>query len=248
MKSPSTNEERLSRLIKFGKLIVDECRAVNVEIRILGSVGMFYQCQQKKEKLEKVRYIKDLDFLFKEKKDLYKILNIFSNHNFECDNELIIFSEGKRTVLQHRNDTNFTIDLMCNPFNYAQTIDFESRFEIDNYSLSITDLFLTKMQIPMLKSKDITDIIFLLDAFKISDNDECNVNMQRIKYILSRYWGFYHSFMLNIELLQANGLDKIICDSLIIPILHSKKKLRWTLRSFLGEMIAYYQRVDEINQ
>ncbi|MHB8336864.1 MAG: hypothetical protein ACYDEE_05555 [Ignavibacteriaceae bacterium] len=246
MKSQSTNDEKLLNLIEFGKAIIDECRLKEIELRFLGSVGLYYQCFKRNSNIENVRYIKDLDLIFKNQKDLLNILDIFNKHEFKSDKELIVFSEGKRTVLHHDNDTNFTIDLMCNPFNYAQTIDLENRFEIDGYSLSITDLFLTRMQTLKLKPKDIADIILLLNTFDISKTEENAINLNRLIDVLKRNWGFYHTFMINMMLLNKNNFDAQKSSKLTTEIQQSDKTFLWKLRSIFGELFNYYQIVEKI--
>lgn len=247
MKYQLTKKERLLNLIEFGKEIIDECRKEEIEIRFVGSVGVYYQCLKKTEKIDNIRWIKDLDLIFKEQDDLPDILTIFKKHRFEYSKELMIQTEGKRTVLYRENDNDITIDLISNPFNYAQTIDFEKRFSIDEYSLSVSDLFLTRMQPIKLEQKDIGDIILLLDMCSISESNEDTVNIKRVVEVLRKNWGFYHTFMKNIKLLKDNRLEQKVFVTLSKAIKQSSKTFGWKFRSILGERFKYYQRVENVN-
>ncbi|MFA5805374.1 MAG: hypothetical protein WC879_12095 [Melioribacteraceae bacterium] len=247
MKSQLTNEERLSNLIEFGKMIIDECRKNELEIRYFGSVGVYYQCLKKTEKIDSIRWIKDLDLIFKEQDDLPDILTIFQKHGFEYSKELMVQTEGKRTVLYREKDNDFTIDLISNPFNYAQTIDFEKRFSIDEYSLSVTDLFLTRMQPIKLEQKDIVDIMLLIDIYGLSENTEDAVNINRVVEVLRKNWGFCHTYMKNMKVLEQNNLNSTVFESLVNATKQSKKTIRWKLRSIFREYLKYYQTVEKIN-
>ena len=247
MKSQLTNKERLANLIEFAKMIIDECRKNKIDIRIFGSVGIYYHCLIKTEKIDSIRWIKDLDLIFEEQDDLHDILTIFQKHGFEYSKEVMVQTEGKRTVLYREDDNDFTIDLICNPFNYAQTIDFEKRFSIDEYSLSITDLFLTRMQPIKLEQKDIVDIMLLIDIYGLSENTEVAVNINRVVEVLRKDWEFYHTFMKNMKVLVQNNINSTVYGSLVTAIKQSKKTVRWKLRSIFREYLKYYQIVEKIN-
>ena len=118
-----------------------------MNIRLIGSIGLYYWLCKKD--ISNIRFIKDIDLIFQKKEDLNIIINVLLKNDFEYSKEALILTEGERVVFYPKRNSmpNFTIDLICNPFNFAQKINFNNNdFCLDKYSLGISNLILTKMQ------------------------------------------------------------------------------------------------------
>ena len=75
--------------------------------------------------------------------------------------------------------------------NETLTVDFADRATVLPYTLTPTDLLLSKLQIVELNEKDLQDILYLLAAFPIRDGDEPGtVGTGRIAAVIGQDWGF----------------------------------------------------------
>jgi hypothetical protein len=102
---------------------------------------------------------------------------------------------------------------------YLDKISFNHDFEVDwsqEYSLSLTDLLLTKLQIHYALDKDIADIIAILLKY-----DE--IDKEKIARVLSSDWGFWKDAVSNlnkirelIKKIEANNPNTKLRD--VIPL------------------------------
>lgn len=247
MKSQLTNDnERFWVLLEFAKKIVQICNSQNIEIRLIGSVGLYYHIFENLKKNIYLRHIKDIDFILKDRKDAYKVIEIFKENGFNYSHEMLVNSEAKRLIFFKENDDSILVDVFSNPFSFAETIDFKDVFSMDKFALSITDIFLTKMQRVNLSENDFTDIAAILKYVELSDNKD-SIQFRELKRILCNDWGFYKIFFENIDLIKNKYIDLSLTIEKIKNYLEScPKTTKWKIRSILGASIPYYQNVENI--
>ena len=84
-------------------------------------------------------------------------LGYLSNHHFNVlhgEHRLVFFDKSRRRYL----------DVFLSSFSMSQTLRIEPRLNLHPLTLSPADLFLTKLQITTLDSKDVRDMLaFFLD-------------------------------------------------------------------------------------
>ena len=61
------------------------------------------------------------------------------------------------------------------------TLDFRKRLHLDKYTIPISDLLLTKLQIVKLSEKDVIDVIAILEDHEIGNRD--NQEILNVEYI-----------------------------------------------------------------
>ena len=137
----------------------------------------------------------------------------------------------------------------------CHTVIFKDRLKIDNWTISLADLLLEKMQIAEISTKDFKDTAILLLEHGIGQDDR-TINMEYIGNIMSNDWGFFHTFSTNLSKLKDaliqfdsfNEKEREIIRQRIEEILErvnsSEKSLRWKARAKIGTKIRWYRQVD----
>jgi hypothetical protein len=90
--------------------------------------------------------------------------------------------------------TGRPVDVILDRFTMCHTIDLRDRFELDDTTLPLADLLLTKLQIVQLNEKDVLDIHALLADHEVdpSENPEA-IDLRRITALTADDWGLEHT-------------------------------------------------------
>jgi len=59
------------------------------------------------------------------------------------------------------------VDVFLDKFRMEQSLDFRQRLRLDDVTIPITDLLLTKLQIVELNEKDLKDIVAILEDHEL---------------------------------------------------------------------------------
>jgi len=233
--------------------IIDTAQKKGIPLRLLGALAVYYHCP-------KFRYLygelkrepSDIDLISYSKFN-EQILNLLSEKNYIPNKRLIAIYGRKRHVYTRGNRT---IDIFFDKLEMCHSIDFKNRLEIDYPTISLADLFLTKLQIVKLTEKDIKDSIILLMEHDVDHTDKDTINVDRITKLLSSDWGFYHTAMRNLKKIKEYSSDykeiekkdykNIVAkiEKIIDAIENEPKTLKWKLRAKIGERIKWYQEVE----
>jgi hypothetical protein len=165
-----------------------------------------------------------------------------------------------RRIYNHPSN-GIHIDVFLDDLSMCHKISFKGRLEVDSPTIPLAELVLEKTQIITLADKDIKDMLILLAAHPIGDNDNDTINGRRIAEILSKDWGFYYTNSLNLAKIRK-GLDihqnlfkpedvKTIDDrinQLITLIEGEPKSLAWKIRAKIGTKVKWYTDVDEVER
>jgi hypothetical protein len=143
------------------------------------------------------------------------------------------------------------------------TIWFAARLGADKPTVPLAELLLSKMQVVQINEKDIKDTIVLLREHDIGERDEETVNVADIAQRLSGDWGFYYTFMTNLdkvenyaqlygrnieELRESDvGAVKERIAGIKSTVKAEGKSIVWKLRSKIGTKKKWYKDVEEID-
>jgi hypothetical protein len=152
-----------------------------------------------------------------------------------------------------------TVDVMVDRLHMCHTVEFAPRATVLPYTLTPTDLLLSKLQIVELNEKDLDDALRLLVSFELSGNGGGEtIDLSVIAALLGEDWGWWRTVTLNLErigtalndgertsiaggrldpLAQVDKLSKVIEDT--------PKSRRWRLRARIGERKRWYEEPEE---
>ena len=136
------------------------------------------------------------------------------------------------------------------------TLDFRQRLRLDDLTIPITDLLLTKLQNEELEEKDVKDIVAILEDHGLGRSDDREtINLDYLADLCSKDWGLYKTITESIEKIRefirkdasrVAGSDALTHKLTTIQssLITRKKGLRWRIRSRIGERVKWYKQVE----
>jgi len=170
----------------------------------------------------------------------------------------LMFDTGRNRQVYTDEPNNRSVDVFFDRLEMCHTIDFKNRLELDNPTITLSDLFLQKAQICKINEKDIKDMMILLREHNVADNEKETVNMNFIAKLLSDNWGFWYTTKTNLGkaqefLWEYKGLTdsdrqdiKSKIEKLLKTIEDEPKSLKWKMRSKIGTSKRWYTEVEEL--
>lgn len=251
MKENELEAKRNHLLLDLLDTILRKCKQNNVEIRVLGGLAVFLKCPQHQELISKCREpFSDIDLITK-KVDIEKVETFFENLDFEQNKNFKILFGYQRRIFY--SPQNITIEVYLDDLDLCQEIKVSERLLLDYPTISITDLFLSKIQRIDLAEKDIFDIFVLLESFDFSGEKSNKIDIEYISELCSKSWGWWKTFKININKLydQKKGVFKNANDinrklkEIETAIDSKKKSIKWMVRNIIGENFNWFKTVDE---
>lgn len=233
------------------KRIVDHARTQRVQLRLMGGLAVRAHCTS----LSFCdRPYSDIDMMGLSSQSA-RIEKVFADLGYVPDKEFNALHGGQRLKYEdHVNNRH--VDVFLDKFRMDQTLDFRGRLEIDPYTISLTDLFITKIQVVKMDEKDFHDLFSLFRDHKIGvDDREGVINARYVAQLCAHDWGLYHTLLRNLDRLPEFydhfKLDKPERDSmdrriwvLKLMIIEEPKGPIWRARDSLGERLPYYEEVE----
>lgn len=148
------------------------------------------------------------------------------------------------------------IDVLVDRFVMCHELDLRGRLAENAYTLPLSDLLLTKLQIAQVNHKDILDITSLLLDHPVSV-DESGIESGRIVKLLSADWGWWRTVTENLAilagLLPTLGLSNAeiarVQDRVTLledAIRDGKRSVRWRARARIGDRMDWRLEPEEV--
>jgi hypothetical protein len=166
---------------------------------------------------------------------------------------------GDKQLYFTHGESGLAIDVMVDRLHMCHTVDFAERATVMPYTLSPTDLLLSKLQIVELNAKDLDDCLRLLVTFPLGDSDDPNlIDLRVIGDLVGDDWGWWKTISLNLERIRgalADGSVPVPPDWQLDPgqavqtlsetLERAPKSRRWKLRDRIGERKRWYEIPEE---
>ena len=238
--------------------LVHDAESRGIQLRILGSVAYRLQCPTNKHLLDEMsRVLTDIDFAA-EKKQNRAIRDFLTGEGYQPDEGVYVASEGARHIFLHP-ETNVNVDVFADEIYFCHRIPFKGRLKLESPTICTTDLLLEKMQIVEINLKDFKDSLVLLleHPLGVAADGNRHIDTDYIVNLMSRDWGFYHTFTTNLKQVPDYISDfptittresTVIRDrvsDLLDRIENAPKSLKWKIRAKIGTRRIWYQEVSE---
>jgi hypothetical protein len=149
------------------------------------------------------------------------------------------------------------VDLFIHSFRMCHEIPLGDRLDIEDHTVPLAELMLTKLQIIEVNEKDIRDTVLLFHGHPIADHDDGAVNGARIAALCASDWGLWRTITANLERcrdhvddyeLPADERERIHArfDQLLGRIEAEPKSRGWKLRARVGERKRWYDLPEEV--
>lgn len=239
----------ISEITEEAVRILEAAKANDVPLRLLGGLAIYLQSPSAKTHEQLKRSYKDLDFVTLSKqsaktKALFTKLGYVGNKNFNA-------LHGHQRLLFWDEQHGRQVDIFVDRMQMCHSIDFRPRLHIDERTLSLADLMLTKLQIVEVNEKDMLDVMALFMDFDVENSDK-GINSAYISGLVANDWGFYKTLDTNLKKMKAfaieNNFPSIVVeriDRLLTDMEKQPKTFSWKARAMVGERVRWYELPEE---
>jgi hypothetical protein len=243
-----------TELASEARRLIDRAGERGIVLRLLGGLAI----QMLTPDLPpRTRSGQDLDFgsIRSSRKALTEML---AEEGYEGDRNFNALYGDKQLYFTH-GESGLAIDVMVDRLHMCHTVEFADRVTVMPYTLSPTDLLLSKLQIVELNAKDLDDILRLLVSFRLDDSGAPDViDLRVIRDLVSEDWGWWKTISLNLERIGgalADGSAPVpeggrvdpaqAVQALSAALEEAPKSRRWKLRDRVGERKRWYELPEE---
>jgi hypothetical protein len=242
----------LSAISDESKRILDEARERRIVLRLFGGVAVKYHCPSATHRALQRSY-PDLDF-FGRGKQGREIRKLFLDLGYEPNQRFNALHGATRLIFEDAKNQR-VVDIFLDIFRMCHTLHLGDRLALDDYTIPISDLLLTKLQVVEINEKDIRDLIAILrdhDVVERVDSGERDViDAGYISSLCADDWGLCKTISLTLMKLltflpkyELEPEAKQILETRINKLLHGiemvPKSFKWKLRDKVGEKKRWY--------
>lgn len=235
--------------------------AQSIVLRLTGSLAVRRHSERHAPLLTELgrRPYRDIDLLgySKQRREIGKM---FESSGYVLDPAIRQAQEFglKRFVYEHPS-THMKVDIFMDELVMAHTVPFLGRLEMDDPTITATDLLLTKVQIHEITENDLIDCVVLIAEHDFGTGREA-IDRDYVVDMMRKDWGFCYTTLQNLEKIGL-ALDRYgaVPDevaswvrervgALRDAIGASPKTSRWKLRARVGTRVKWYEQVEEVNR
>ena len=242
----------LSPISDEAKRILDEARNRGIILRLFGGVAVKYHCPSATHRSLQRSY-PDLDF-FGRGKQGREIRKLFLDLGYEPNQRFNALHGATRLIFEDAKNQR-VVDLFLDVFRMCHTFHFGDRLRLDDNTITISDLLLTKLQVVEINEKDIRDLIAILKDHDVVDHaasgDNEVIDAGYVSPLCADDWGLCKTISLTLRklltFLQKYELEpeaKEILETRINKLFHAietvPKSFKWKLRDKVGEKKRWY--------
>jgi hypothetical protein len=232
--------------------ILDEAKQRGIILRLFGGVAVKYHCPSATHRSLQRSY-PDLDF-FGRGKQGREIRRLFLDLGYEPNQRFNALHGATRLIFEDVTNQR-VVDIFLDVFRMCHTLHLGDRLSLDEYTIPISDLLLTKLQVVEINEKDIRDLIAILKDHDVVDEiasgDKEVIDVGYISGLCAEDWGLWKTISLTLRKLLAflskyelEPETKQIVESRINKLLHAiemvPKSFKWKLRGKVGEKKRWY--------
>jgi len=229
--------------------IIEAASAEGIPLRLLGGLAIYFQCPSARSAERLQRTYNDLDFATLSKwgtktRALFAKLGYTGNKTFNA-------LHGHQRLLFWDEQHGRQIDIFIDRMQMCHTIDFRSRLQLDQRTLSLPDLLLTKLQIVEINEKDIIDVIALFYDHDITSNEQ-GIHADYIAGLAANDWGLQKTLEINMKKTRAFAIEHDFpahvaegIETLLAAMEARPKSLAWKARAIVGERVRWYELPEE---
>jgi hypothetical protein len=245
--------------------LIDEARARGIVLRLFGGLAVRTHCE--------LAYVCERDYsdidLIGRRRQVKEILRLFEALGFEENMDVRVGSDyqelqfkrpcahadEERHYFLHPDDH---VDVFLDAFHMDHRLPLGDRLELEDYTVSLSDLVLTKLQTAHIDEKDERDLVSLLGQSPLGESDERGVvNVSYIARLCAADWGLCYDVLAAITRMrdvfgQRSDLDtdlleraRSALDRLGAAIEAEPKSTKWKLRARIGTRKQWHNDVEE---
>jgi hypothetical protein len=246
------------------RTIVDAARERGLTLRAIGGIAVRDHCE---ELTFCGRDHSDLDMvgLGKEVAGLVGVFEALGYHERLHVREATLNGQAQfaRPCIHESADSVYAVhaddhvDVFLDVFRMDHRVDLRERLAIEPYTVSASDLLLTKLQMFTAEERDLRDVVTLLKDDRLAGEDAPRtINVAYIASLCARDWGLQYDVSRNLrrsaEALASSGLApadeervRAALGSLSRSIEEAPKSRAWRWRAKVGTRRRWHGYVEE---
>jgi hypothetical protein len=233
--------------------VLDAAQADDLPVRLMGGLAILMHAPEGVGS-ELRRVPGDID-LVTERGRGKALSSLMVKLGYEPDRRFNGVNAGRRG-LYHDRGVERKVDVFLGSFEMCHQLPIGARLELEDRTLPLAELMLTKLQIVKLNEKDVRDILLLL-THPVGDGDEETINGHYIAQLCAQDWGLWRTCTGTIEQVRADLPQRVSArherqvmaerlDRLRQFIMDAPKSRGWRLRDRIGERRRWYQDPEEV--
>ncbi len=226
--------------------IIDTAEKKEVRLRLLGGLAFKKLCPSSYDP-RYFRENKDIDLMGKREnsKEIMKIMETLGYKPREIFNKL---NMGQRLIYYDMNNRR-RVDLFLDEFVMCHKFNFKESILAGTYTLPITQLLMTKLQVVEKTEKEYKDLMVAFRDFDVTSGPD-GIRGDEIADLCSKDWGIYTTFWKSLESLVAKARelegaerDRVVSrtQKLMTMMESAPKSFGWRMRARIGERTRWYE-------
>src|SRR6201990_3476227 len=149
------------------------------------------------------------------------------------------------------------VDVCVGAFRMCHEIPLSDRLAVQERTVPLAELLLTKLQIIELNEKDVRDTLLLVPGHEVADEDGAAINGARIAELCAGDWGLWRTITANVEKVSEHASDYEVppedrermtarLGEVLERIEAAPKTRGWKLRAKIGERKRWYELPEEV--
>jgi hypothetical protein len=245
----------LADIVAEGERLLDLAGDAGLELRLLGGVAVRMRAPEVPAPLD--RDYKDLDFAIRKKgagplDELMRAAGYEPHVTFNAMN-------ARERALYLDDENGRQVDVFIESFRMCHEIQFGDRIELEQRTLPLAELLLTKLQIIELNEKDVRDTVLLFHGHQVSETDGEGIGAARIAELCAGDWGWWRTITGNLTQTRERLADYALApderstiaariDALLERIESEPKSRGWRRRAKVGERKPWYDLPEEVGR
>ena len=237
-------------MVGEGRRLLGLAGEQGIPVRLLGGVAVRLHAEDVPASLQ--RECKDLD-LVAPRGSSKSVSGLLRESGYEPH---VAFNamNGRERLLFLDEQHGRQVDVFVRSFRMCHEIPLEDRLTVDEDTVPLAELLLTKLQIIELNEKDVRDTVALLLEHEVTD-DDAGVNGARIAALCANDWGLWRTITANLATVRAHAdgypgaarerVERGV-DALLHRIESAPKSRGWRLRAKVGDRKRWYETPEEV--
>jgi hypothetical protein len=242
-------------LVAEAEQLVSVAGAQGVVARMLGGIAIAMRCPTARTEAF-ARSYSDLDAVIRER-DRNRIDEVLGALGFTGDRAFNARFGNERRCY-HRDD-GLKLDVFVESFSMCHEVPLDAeRLELDERTVPLAELLVTKAQIVELNDKDAHDLFVLFHDHEITDDDS-GINVAWVGEVCARDWGLWRTVGGTLRALReavgrieapaaVHALVEQRIDRVLGALDAAPKSRKWKLRGRVGERVQWYVLPEEPNE
>ena len=234
--------------------VTDRALATDVLLRVLGGVAIGLHTPEGVHPALVRRY-GDID-LVTTRKHAKASTQLLTELGYTPNERFNTMNSASRLVF-YDNERGRNIDVFVGSFRMCHELPLSDRLELEERTVPLAELLLTKLQIVRLNEKDLHDIWAILYAHDVAAHDDDAVNAAYIAELLAGDWGLWRTSRQTVETARERlarsplaEADRSVVDDRLGRLWErveaQPRGLRWRSRAKVGDRTKWYDEPEEI--